>query len=151
MVDFTKKKGQVQKIIWHFLKRTEMFLLETNRQRSNGFHLVLVWVQLQRKLFSFSCAVNSVKLHSGLHFIWGKEDTHIQIGLPLYFVLLKKHRHYFIFLFLSPHLIGKYERPECQCYPNHTSSILAQIMGKGLASRVSFLGFLHQKRSSHHL
>lgn len=127
-----------------------MFLLQTSSQRSKGFHLILVWVQLQRKLFSFSCAMNSVKLHSDIDFIWGKGDTHIQSGLLLYFVLHTKHRHYFIFLFFSP-LFEKYKRPECQCYPNHTPSILTQIMGKGLASGVSFLGFLYQKRSSHHL
>lgn len=56
-----------------------MFLLETSSQRSKGFNLILVWVQLQRKLFNFSCAVNSVKLHSGLDLIWGKRDTHTHL------------------------------------------------------------------------
>lgn len=128
-----------------------MFLLETSSQRSKGFHLILVWVQLQRKLFRFSCAVNSVKLHSGLDFIWEKGDTHTFRLVFFCILFCSKSVGTISSSSSSPcHLIGKYERPECQRYRNHTS-ILTQIMGKGLASGVSILGFLNQKRSSHRL
>lgn len=82
------------------------------------------------------CAVNSVKLHSGLDFIWGKEDIHtFRLVFSCILFCLKSIG---IISSSSPHhLIGKYERTECQCYPNHTPSILTQIMGKGLASGVS--------------
>lgn len=137
------------KVIWHFLKTTEMFLLETSSQRSKGLNLILVWVQLQRKLFNFSCAVNSVKLHSGLDFIWGKGHTHT-LRLVFFCILFCLQSIGIVSSSSPRHLIEKYERAECQCYPNHTSSILTQSMSKGLASGVSFLGFLNHKRSSHH-
>lgn len=78
-----------------------MFLLETSNQRSKGFRLILVWVQLQRKFFSFNCVVNSVKLHSGLDLFGGRGTHTFRFAFFCILFCSKKYRHYLIFLFLS--------------------------------------------------